>query len=641
MNLKEYAAMFLGCFCLVGATGCSDYLDREDTSGIVTPDLVWTNPKAIQAILVNMYDKGIKHEDHDYWDYGSKSDLRNPTTMSDEATGSYQKNPLFSNADAVYTYNDWILNDPLSDRYKYIRNTNTFIQNVAVSDVLSVEEKALLDAEARWIRAYQYFGLVKRYGGVPLLKEPQQYNPDDPASMYIARNTEAEVYDFIIDECNAIKDILPVTRPADAKYRVTKGAALALCSRAALYAGTIAKYSASLSLSGTAVARGYVCIPAAEAERFFQASYQASNELLHGADMTATYHLMRAASNTPEAKAENFYQLFSATTNGENGEYIMQKQYDVAGGKGHMWDKMNAPFSYRQGGWGCGMSPVLEMVEEFEYMDGTPGTLKIQNGNTPIVYDNLIDLFANKDPRLFASVYVPGAPLKGDIVEWRRGVIDTNGTKHTASKQPSDEVSVNVPGFSGILSGKDGGADAGDASKTGFYQRKFFDETLDDLANIDDRKSYTPWVMFRLGEIYLNYAEACLEMNTPQRSEALWAINEIRDRAGIRLLTEGELTIEKVRHERKVELAFEKHRYWDMKRWRIAHLSVEQGGLTGFRGKALYPWLNATTGKYTFEIGTKPPKQTRLFLERNYYNRFGTEDVTPNPLLVQNPGYAY
>lgn len=638
MKRNKYKIITLIGIIAFSMVGCNDYLNREDISGIITPDLVWTNPKAIEAVLVNMYDAGIKHEDFDYWDYGSKSDLRNPTTMSDEAQGSYQKNPLFSNADAVYTYNDWILNDPLSTRYVYIRNTNDFIEKVAESDVLNDAQKEQLDAEARWIRAYQYFGLVKRYGGVPLLTEPQQYNPADPSSMYAARNTEAEIYDFIINECNAIKDILPQTRPDVSKYRVTKGAALALCSRAGLYAGTIAKYSKTLSLSGTAVARGYVCIPETEAERFFKSSHDASYELLH--DMS-NYSLPRSTANTTEARVDNFYHIFSATTNGNSGEYILQKQYNVAGGRGHMWDKMNIPFSYRQGGWGCGVSPVLEMIEAFEYIDGTPGELRIANGATPIQYDNLLDLFKDKDPRLFATVYVPGYPLRGSVMEWRRGVIDQNGTKYVASKQPSDEVAVTLPGYSGILSGKDGGADAGDASKTGFYQRKFMDETLDDLANIDDRKSSTPFVMFRLGEIYLNYAEACLEMSSPKTSEALWAVNEIRDRAGIRKITQDELTIEKVRHERKVELAFENHRYWDMKRWRIAHLPVAQGGLTGFRGKALYPWLDVRTGKYVFEIGEKPPKQTRLFLERNYYNRFGTEDVTPNPLLIQNPGYAY
>lgn len=587
MNIRIFKMFLLVSVLPFITSGCNDYLDREDTSGIATSDLIWTNPKAIEAVLVNMYDLGIKNEDHEYWDSGDKSTLRNPTSMSDEAQGSYQKSPLFDNADAVYTYGDWLLNDKLTDRYKHIRNTNVFIENVANSTILGDDDKKQLDAEARWIRAYQYFGLVKRYGGVPLLTKAQEYNPSNPSSMYVARSTEADIYNFIIDECNLIKDILPITRPDAGKYRVTKGAALALISRAGLYAGSIAKYTETLSLSGTAIAREYVGIPASEADHFFQASYDASYELIYG-EMSSVYSLMKSSDNTPEGYTKNFYNIFSASTNGTNGEYILQKQY-IKGKdkKGHRWDKMNAPFSIRQGGWGCGMAPVLELVEDFEYIDGSAGTLDLS-----IESANPLDLFRNKDPRLFASIYVPGYPLNnGTIMEWRRGV-KKGATKYTATKAPDQDVPVSINGVSYVPSGKDGGADTGDASKTGFYQRKFFDETNTDLAQIDDRTSTAPWPMFRLGEIYLNHAEACLEMSAQNRSEALWAINEIRLRAGINTISDAQLTIEKVRHERKVELAFEQHRYWDMKRWRISHLDVANGGLTNFRGKALYPWLS-------------------------------------------------
>ena len=104
---------------------------------------------------------------------------------------------------------------------------------------------------------------------------------------------------------------------------------------------------------------------------------------------------------------------------------------------------------------------------------------------------------------------------------------------------------------------------------------------------------------FDWGEIYLNRAEACVELNQ-HLNEALNDINEIRGRAGIKLLTASELTLEKVRRERKVELAFERHRYWDLKRWRKSHLDVSQGGLTNFRGTALCPYYNIKSGKYTF-----------------------------------------
>ena len=108
--------------------------------------------------------------------------------------------------------------------------------------------------------------------------------------------------------------------------------------------------------------------------------------------------------------------------NGDNGEYIFQKQYNVAAGKGHMWDKLNVPFSYRGDGWGCGMSPVLEMVEEFEYIDGTEGKLKMKDSSgKAISYDSPYDIFKNKDPRLLGSVYLPVLIIKDTVAEKSNG----------------------------------------------------------------------------------------------------------------------------------------------------------------------------------------------------------------------------
>ena len=211
-----------------------------------------------------------------------------------------------------------------------------------------------------------------------------------------------------------------------------------------------------------------------------------------------------------------------------------------------------------------------------------------------------------------------------------------SGQKYQAQNQPDKDNVATIDGVRYNTSGKDGGADVGDASKTGFYMRKFFDETLTDMTNIDAKRSETPWVVFRLGEIYLNFAEACVELGGKD-TEALQAVNAIRTRAGIQSL--ATISIAKVRQERKVELAFEKLRFWDLKRWRVAHMDESQGGLTNYRGTALYPWFNVKSNKYTFETGV-PPKQKRLFLERNYYIRISPTDLSTNPQLVQNPGYG-
>lgn len=615
MNTTKIKSISLGLL-LFGSSACSNYLEKESFD-IITPDKVWNDSKLIDAVLVGMY-YYVQMEDFDYW-YREAWRLQNASSMSDDAQGSFQKDPLFDNGNTTYTYEDALFEQKFSDMFKYIRNCNDFLYQIEISTILSEDKKKELAAEVRFIRAMHYFTLVKRYGGVPLIKESQEYNPSDIESLRVPRNTEKEIYDFIVSECQAAAQSLPETRSAEGKYRANKYVALSLCSRAALYAGSIARY-------GTVQSDGLVGIPASEADRYFQASYDASKTITESGQY-ALYN------KKPDDKAQNFCDMF-LKGNGDNGEYIFQKQYSVAGGKAHSWDKRNAPFSYRAGGWGCGIAPTLELVEAYEYVDGSEGTLKIADANGKQVrYDDPIDIFKNKDPRLFASVYLPGSPCQSTKIEWKRGIIVSDNERYQATSQPDGGNTIVINGTTYSTSGKDGGADAGDASKTGFYQKKFFDETLTDM---NMNKSETPWPVFRLGEMYLNLAEAAMELN--KSSEALDAINKIRERAGIALLTN--INIEKIRHERRVELAFEGHRFWDMKRWRIAHLNVEQGGLNGFRGTALYPWYDIRDGKYVFEIGKNAPKQVRIFLEKNYYTKINQDDMNSNPNLIQNPGYT-
>ena len=615
MNTTKIKSIGLGLL-LFGSSACSNYLEKE-TFDIITPDKVWSDSKLIDAVLVGMY-YYVQMEDFDYW-YRDPWRLQNISSMADDAQGSFQKDPLFNNGNTTYTYEDALFEQKFSDVYKYSRIFNDFLYQIEVSKILTEDKKKELAAEVRFIRAMHYFTLVKRYGGVPLIKESQEYDPSNLEELRVPRNTEKEIYDFIVSECQEASQDLPETRSAEGKYRADKYTTLSLYSRAALYAGSIARY-------GTVQLDGLVGIPSSEADRYFQASYDASKTIIE----SGKYSLY---NKKPDDKSQNYCDMF-LKGNGDNGEYIFQKQFSVAGGKAHSWDKRNAPFSYRGGGWGCGIAPTLELVEAYEYVDGSEGTLKLEDQNgKQLRFDNPYDLFANKDPRLYASVFLPGSPCKGSTVDWKRGIIVSDNERYQATSQPDGGNTAVVNGVTYSTSGKDGGADAGDASKTGFYQKKFFDETLEDM---NMNKSETPWPVFRLGEMYLNLAEAAIELNKP--SEALDAVNKIRERAGIALLSS--INMDKVRHERRVELAFESHRFWDLKRWRVAHLDVAQGGLNGFRGTALYPWYDIRDGKYVFERGKNSPKQVRIFLEKNYYSKINQDDMNSNPNLVQNPGYT-
>ena len=143
--------------------------------------------------------------------------------------------------------------------------------------------------------------------------------------------------------------------------------------------------------------------------------------------------------------------------------------------------------------------------------------------------------------------------------------------------------------------------------------------------------SSTDYLVFRYGEILLNLAEAAFELG--ETGEALEAVNDIRKRAGISPLESVDR--DKIRHERKVELAFEGHRYWDVRRWRIAVdvLSKPNSGLRYI--------LDYETGKYQLQIldnvdgtGTSPN-----FYEHNYYFPITLSRTGNNSNLQENPGY--
>jgi hypothetical protein len=150
-------------------------------------------------------------------------------------------------------------------------------------------------------------------------------------------------------------------------------------------------------------------------------------------------------------------------------------------------------------------------------------------------------------------------------------------------------------------------------------------------SNGDWATSSTNWIVFRYGEVLLNYAEAAF--NLGKTGDALDAVNQIRARAGIAPLTA--LTRDQIRHERKVELAFEGHRYWDVRRWRIAVDVLSKNN------SALRYVLDYTTRKFKLMVidntdGTVTPP---AFYPQNYYLPITLARTANNPNLVENPGY--
>ncbi|HTE24268.1 RagB/SusD family nutrient uptake outer membrane protein [Flavitalea sp.] len=583
----------------IGLAGCiKNVLDRKPLN-ILSDQDVWNSETLITVYLAALYDNipigfdkigaGTVYESH----------------MTDETSHPWAGVTLVNN----YGSNGLALN---STMYQWIRKANFFLERVKTSS-LTEDQIKTLTAECRFIRAYYYFDLVKKYGGMPIIKDVQIFE-GNLNELKVPRNKEVEVYEFILAELNDAVSDLPASRDGANENRATKWAALALKSRAMLYAGSIAKYG-SIQLDGL------VGIPGNNATKYFTESKNASQAIIDGNKYGLYDKLYNPIAKTGDPSA-NYQNIF---LDEGNKEVIFQKAYSNPD-KRHSFDNTNMPNSYKTGCCGNASSPTLEMVESFEYIDGTPGTLAIGGGTKEFNHPD--ELFKDKDPRFNASVLRPESPFNGRPVQIYRGVTDTDGTlfQNFSTPFPKDPAVSQV--------GRDGPVSLGDIGKTGFYLKKY----LITSTIIAEGRSDQNYIDFRYAEILLNYAEAEFELGTNMQ-KALDATNQIRNRAGIKILTLAELTKDRLRNERKVELAFEDKRFWDLRRWRIG-----PSLFTNTRIHGLWPYLSykgAGVYKWTFKRVEGSPLdngQVRTFAERDYYSNLSDYIIT-NANIVNNPGW--
>jgi len=354
---------------------------------------------------------------------------------------------------------------------------------------------------------------------------------------------------------------------------------------------------------------GLLGIPSSLAEHYYRESYKASKEI----------GKKHSLYDVNADKVSNFKNIFLVKN---NCEVILARRHndsptsinsgDYSGGHSWGYDFAQCP---KPQAWGAGNkdAPYLEMVEAFEHIDGTSGILdrmQIQQGLW-----TTDELWANKDPRFFATIYTQNTAWKGAMVDYHNGLRLPDGTIQ------------NDGSYQGVLALGTQSVDNGFG--TGFGIMKYLDEGNNTLQF--PGISSTDYLVFRYGEVLLNLAEAAFELG--ETGEALGAVNEIRERAGIAPLES--IDRDKIRHERKVELAFEGHRYWDVRRWRIAVdvLSKPNSGLRYI--------LDYETGKYRLQVldnvdgtGTSPN-----FYEHNYYFPITLSRTGNNPNLQENPGY--
>ncbi|CCH02197.1 RagB/SusD domain protein [Fibrella aestuarina BUZ 2] len=620
--MKRTTCTLLALLTVCGACNDQDFLSKQPKN-ILLENQIFSDPSLTLSAVADLYNRYPDYQRLDRW-----YEFTNFDEAFASAFGDYGRH---QNQD--YGYGSWGSWD-----YGYLRDINLFIQQLDKSTELAADAKARFNAEARFVRAALYFDLVKRMGGVPLILEPMTYDfSGDPTYLQKARAKESEIYDFVISEMEAIKGALP--NDPNVKSRASRGAALALEARAALYAGSIAKYGATtpqVTLPG-----GEVGIPADKATAYYQTALKAAQEV-------TGYSLYL---KKPDDLADNFASLFY--DKGNNPEVIFAYDYKLKSGKVQSWTLDNSPLTSAEEGTNGGrLNPSLNLVQSFEKLDNTFAPLPINDAaGNPIVYANQKDLFAGRDARLAGTVLFPGTSFKGKPVDIWAGVQTTTGQVITADKPGDTKV---LPGGTTPVQvvGKDGPIDGYEfTAQSGFYVRKYMDPTVGS-AQIGTQ-SEVWWVRYRYAEVLLNAAEAAFELG--QTAKAAEYMNQVRARAGLtKPLTATDITFDRIWHERRVELAFEDHQLWDYKRWRLAHVAWNGNSapLTTNPGKAtetstrvfgLWPYKlyapgTPNDGKWIFKQ-VLPSRVTNAHRFRlgNYYSFIGDDVRANNPKIVRNP----
>lgn len=558
MKIKNkiiYAVAFIMLF-----TSCEDYLEREPLDK-VSENAIATDEGFATAYLLGIYNFMPNG-------YGNR-------TSGGGAGNGYGQTSIVDNlTDIIITKSTWIETwdhmvigemRPTENgfgnwgyNYEGIFKVNNFLSIMENSE-FSPELTERLRAEARFVRAWIYFDLVRRYGAVPLITAVQDVN--DPESLLVPRTPTTEIYDFIDVEYTEVAAILPSAAelPGGEYGRATKEAAWAFNGRAMLFA-----------------------------ERYEKSAIMSKKV------MDANYFVL----------ADDYNALFQSY--GGNKEVIWEMMFDGSK-KGHSINRVGLPFGFTDD-FGSQLLPTQEFVDSYEMKNGLPITDPASGYDPENPYEG-------RDSRFYGTVLYHNAPFKGEIMDMI----------HTWD--PVEEIWVPT--------GKSAPLKTGLHTTTGYYVTKFMDQAAPYGLQFEQNKN--SWKEMRLAEVLLNYAEAQNEVAGPDAS-VYAAINRVRARAGQPDLPEGlgkEEMFERIVQERKIELALEGHRYWDLRRWDMATEVLNGKQWTGMR-------VLQDPNDPDHLIYEKYPVDFRaeyVFLDKHYLFPIPQEEIDKNPELTQNPGY--
>jgi len=598
MNLRQYTMAILTGVTLLSVTSCNqDFLETLPQTEF-SETAVWGDPALVETFINQIYFR----LDEPLTDGRMKANIVDEAHYRGNAPSLNFKNGVIT-PDNIPAWNfsrmrQWI------DLYKTIRFCNIFfskVEEVPFKDGLvdGKTEKDRMKGEVHFLRAYLYHFLTSTYGGVPIITEA--YGLDD--EFKAARNSYAECVDFIVNECNLAAELLPDVQTGDNFGRATKGAALALKARVLLYAASDLYNTDVFPSYSNPELIGYT--DGSRAERW-RAAKDAAKAVI---DLNQ-YSLFRAEPGPADSVAQNYVDLFMSKSNEED---IFIKFFTVP--MGQRMGLYTSPNGYH--GWGVN-APIGNLVDDFEMADGT----KFDWTNP----EYAAEPYKNREPRFYATILYNEAP-------WRERPNDVKGMDplnkiQTGRWQRWNAATNSMVEEFGVDTRKSPIEDW-NGSYTGYYLRKYIDPN-NDAQYVSQTVT---WRFMRYAEVLLNYAEACIELG--EDAEARTYINQIRRRAGLPGLTEsGDALRARYRNERRIELAFEDHRFYDVRRWVIGPEALDVTTVADIVYKLNPDRTTATVPTITHKVF-----ETHTWQDKAYFLPILRDEMNKNDLLIQNPGY--
>ena len=575
----------IGLMATTMLASCADILDKKPLTEISDNDL-WSDPALLKAFVNSRYNQvGVNGAESMQSSIVDETEL---TWLRGCETHNFAR---LSPTDLGRMNGAWWGwdNRSWSTKWTNISNCNIFFERVDNVGFTDETEKTKLVGQVRFIRAFEYWDLIARWGAMPIITKSFSINDRDEI-VDQKRNTYKECIDFLVGELDQAAKELPANWSGDDYGRATSVAALALKSRILLYAAS--------PLMNEDVKIPEVGYTTPEPDRWQKAA-KAATEALDAAQ-AAGYELY----NLDGDPSKNYQMIFMDNTAANKETLFARMGTNSAGGESiSSCDQYNNPNGY--GGWG-GNCPLQELVDAYEVVkDGVASKF---DWNNP---EEKANPYANRDPRFYATILYDGAKWMTRNVETYFDV-DSNG---------------NITG-----GGKDTkfGNDSWNASPTGYNMKKFMDEGYAlNSWNFCARN----WIHLRMAELYLNKAEALF--HTGDEEGAREALMPVRQRAGMPAVTAtGADLLEAIKNERRIEFAFEEHRYFDVRRWKEAPKYF--GSTVHAITIKKYP-----DGKKTYEVDKlrSDVGGDRKWDDKMYWLPIPKSEMDKNPNLVQNPGY--